>query len=312
MQDGASSEHSVSKRRCDGKANAQEDTVGHATVAAECLDGKACAAEVESELLQRVETLNESNIQPHLAVIIVGDDPASHVYVNAKVRMCERLGIRSTHIALPADTDESVLRQHIETMNQQQDLDGILVQSPLPNHMDEEALTDMIHPSKDVDGFHPINLGLLAMRQPKFRSCTPYGVIKMLKAMEIEVSGKDAVVVGASNHVGRPMAFELLLAGATVTQCHSKTQNIQDKVYNADIVVAAVGRPEMVKGSWIKKGAVVIDIGINRVGDKLIGDVEFEVAKHNASFITPVPGGVGPMTVATLMSNTLDAQKNSL
>ena len=150
------------------------------------------------------------------------------------------------------------------------------------------------------------------MRQPKFRSCTPYGVIKMLKAMEIEVSGKDAVVVGASNHVGRPMAFELLLAGATVTQCHSKTQNIQDKVNNADIVVAAVGRPEMVKGSWIKKGAVVIDIGINRVGDKLIGDVEFEVAKNNASFITPVPGGVGPMTVATLMSNTLDAQKNSL
>ena len=148
MPNGALSGHSVSKCRCDGKANAQEDTVGHATVAAKCLDGKACAAEVESELLQRVETLNESNIQPHLAVIIVGDDPASHVYVNAKVRMCERLGIRSTHIALPADTDESVLRQHIETMNQQQDLDGILVQSPLPNHMDEEALTDMIHPLK--------------------------------------------------------------------------------------------------------------------------------------------------------------------
>ena len=249
---------------------------------------------------------------PALAVVLVGDDPASTVYVNNKRKACEKVGIKSLFYDLPATTTQSELEKLIDDLNNDLGVDGILVQSPLPDPLDEDQILDLISPNKDVDGFHPINLGLLAMRQPKFRSCTPYGVIKMLKAMEIEVSGKDAVVIGASNHVGRPMAFELLLAGATVTQCHSKTQNVQDKVYNADIVVAAVGRPEMVKGSWIKKGAVVIDIGINRVGDKLIGDVEFEVAKNNASFITPVPGGVGPMTVATLMSNTLDAQKNSL
>jgi methylenetetrahydrofolate dehydrogenase (NADP+)/methenyltetrahydrofolate cyclohydrolase len=316
VQDGASSEHSVSKRRCDGKANAQEDTVGHATVAAKRMDGKACAAEVESELLQRVVSLKESNIQPHLAVIIVGDDPASHVYVNAKVRMCERLGIRSTHIALPADTDESVLRQHIETMNHQQDLDGILVQSPLPNHMDEEALTDMIHPSKDVDGFHPQNLGRLVQgRVDGMLPCTPSGVMRMLEWAGIELQGKNAVVLGRSRIVGMPAALLLAARGAdaTVTVAHSKTDDIERICSEADVVVAAVGRPEMVRSSWIKPGAVVVDVGINRVDDesrergwRLAGDVHPEVAE-TAGWLSPVPGGVGPMTIAMLMENTVRA-----
>ena len=280
---------------------------------AQLIDGKLIANNLLEDLKKEIAKRQQDGIRnPALAVILVGDNPASTVYVNNKRRACEKVGIESLFYDLPANTTQSELEKLIDDLNNDQSVDGILVQSPLPDPLDEDRILDLISPNKDVDGFHPINLGLLAMRQPKFRSCTPYGVIKMLKAMKVEISGKDAVVVGASNHVGRPMAFELLMAGATVTQCHSKTQNIQDKVYNADIVIAAVGRPEMVKGSWIKKGAVVIDIGINRVGDKLIGDVEFEVAKNNASLITPVPGGVGPMTVATLMNNTLDAQKNSL
>ena len=280
---------------------------------AQLIDGKLIASNLLDDLKKEIAKRQQDGIKnPALAVVLVGDDPASTVYVNNKRKACEKVGIKSLFYDLPATTTQSELEKLINDLNNDPGVDGILVQSPLPDPLDEDRILDLIYPNKDVDGFHPINLGLLAMRQPKFRSCTPYGVIKMMNAMKIELSGKDAVVVGASNHVGRPMAFELLLAGATVTQCHSKTQNIQDKVNNADIVVAAVGRPEMVKGSWIKKDAVVIDIGINRVGDKLIGDVEFEVAKKNASFITPVPGGVGPMTVATLMSNTLDAQKNSL
>ena len=277
---------------------------------AQLIDGKLIASNLLDDLKKEIAKRQQDGIRnPALAVVLVGDDPASTVYVNNKRKACEKVGIKSLFYDLPATTTQSELEKLINDLNNDPGVDGILVQSPLPDPLDEDRILDLIYPNKDVDGFHPINLGLLAMRQPKFRSCTPYGVIKMMRAMKIELSGKDAVVVGASNHVGRPMAFELLLAGATVTQCHSRTQNIQDKVNNADIVVAAVGRPEMVKGSWIKKDAVVIDIGINRVGDKLIGDVEFEVAKKNASFITPVPGGVGPMTVATLMSNTLDAQK---
>lgn len=280
---------------------------------AQLINGKEIANNLLGELKEEIaERLKTGIRNPALAVILVGNDPASSVYVNNKRKACEKIGIKSLFYDLPASTSQAKLESLVDDLNKDENVDGILVQSPLPDHLDEDRILHLISPSKDVDGFHPVNLGLLAMRQPRFRSCTPYGVIKMLKAMDIELIGKDAVVVGASNHVGRPMAFELLLAGATVTQCHSKTQNIQDKVNNADIVVAAVGRPEMVKGSWIKKEAVVIDIGINRVGDKLVGDVEFEVAKNNASFITPVPGGVGPMTVATLMSNTLDAQKNSL
>jgi methylenetetrahydrofolate dehydrogenase (NADP+) / methenyltetrahydrofolate cyclohydrolase len=276
---------------------------------AQLINGKDIANNLLEELKEEITKRLQAGIRhPALAVILIGDDPASTVYVN-KRKACEKIGIKSLFYDLPASTSQAELESLISDLNNDENVDGILVQSPLPDLLDEDRILELISPNKDVDGFHPINLGLLAMRQPKFRSCTPYGVIKMLKAMNIEVSGKDAVVVGASNHVGRPMAFELLLAGATVTQCHSKTQNIQDKVNNADIVVAAVGRPEMVKGSWIKKGAVVIDIGINRVGDKLIGDVEFTEAVKVASYITPVPGGVGPMTVATLMSNTLDAQK---
>ena len=319
MQDGASSERSASKPPCDGKANAQEDTLGHAPVAAKRLDGKACAAEVESELLQRVKTLNESNVQPHLAVIIVGDDPASHVYVNAKVRMCERLGIRSTHVALPADTDESVVRQHIEAMNQQADLDGILVQSPLPNHMDEEALTDMIRPSKDVDGFHPQNLGRLVQgRVDGMLPCTPSGVMRMLNWAGIDLRGKQAVVLGRSRIVGMPAALLLAARGAdaTVTVAHSKTEDIERVCREADVIVAAVGRPDMVRASWVKPGAVVVDVGINRVEDdsrergwRLAGDVHPEV-EETAGWLSPVPGGVGPMTIAMLMENTVRAAEH--
>ena len=316
MRVGASYVHSASKPPCERQANAQEDTLGHEGVAANRLDGKACAAEVEANLLQRVNALKEEHVQPHLAVIIVGDDPASHVYVNSKVRMCERLGIRSTHISLPADTAESVLRQHIEEMNQQVDLDGILVQSPLPSHMDEEALTDMIHPSKDVDGFHPQNLGRLVQgRVDGMLPCTPSGVMRMLDWAGIDLQGKEAVVLGRSRIVGMPAALLLAARGAdaTVTVAHSKTEDIESVCREADIIVAAVGRPEMVRASWVKPGAVVVDVGINRVDDasrergwRLAGDVHPEV-EETAGWLSPVPGGVGPMTIAMLMENTVRA-----
>ena len=316
MRVGALCVHSASKPPCECQANAQEDTLGHEVVAANRLDGKACAAEVEADLLQRVNALKEEHVQPHLAVIIVGDDPASHVYVNSKVRMCERLGIRSTHISLPADTAESVLRQHIEEMNQQVDLDGILVQSPLPSHMDEEALTDMIHPSKDVDGFHPQNLGRLVQgRVDGMLPCTPSGVMRMLDWAGIDLQGKEAVVLGRSRIVGMPAALLLAARGAdaTVTVAHSKTEDIESVCREADIIVAAVGRPEMVRASWVKPGAVVVDVGINRVDDasrergwRLAGDVHPEV-EETAGWLSPVPGGVGPMTIAMLMENTVRA-----
>ena len=316
MRVGVSCVHSASKPPCERQANTQEDTLSHEVVAANRLDGKACAAEVEADLLQRVNALKEGHVQPHLAVIIVGDDPASHVYVNSKVRMCERLGIRSTHISLPADTAESVLRQHIEEMNQQVDLDGILVQSPLPSHMDEEALTDMIHPSKDVDGFHPQNLGRLVQgRVDGMLPCTPSGVMRMLDWAGIDLQGKEAVVLGRSRIVGMPAALLLAARGAdaTVTVAHSKTEDIESVCREADIIVAAVGRPEMVRASWVKPGAVVVDVGINRVDDasrergwRLAGDVHPEV-EETAGWLSPVPGGVGPMTIAMLMENTVRA-----
>ena len=197
----------------------------------------------------------------------------------------------------------------MKEINSNQEIDGILIQSPLPEHIDEDVIINAIDPKKDVDGFHPFNIGLLAIRQPKLRSCTPYGVIKMLKASNINLEGLDATIVGVSNNVGRPMALELLLEKCTTTSCHSRTKNLEEKVRQADLVVVAAGRQNLVRGEWIKKGAIVIDIGINRVDNKLVGDVEFEVASKNAAYITPVPGGVGPMTVATLMENTLIAQK---
>ena len=290
-------------------------------MSAKRLDGKACASEVESELTKRVAVLEETGVTPHLAVIIVGDDAASHVYVNSKVKTCARLGIRSTHIALPSDTEESVVREHILSLNIQDDLHGILVQSPLPKHMDEEALTDLINPAKDVDGFHPQNLGRLVQgRTDGMLPCTPSGVMRMLRWANINLKGKRAVVLGRSRIVGMPAALLLAAKGAdaTVTVVHSRTDDAESICQEADIVVAAVGRPNMVTSSWIKPGAIVVDVGINRVDDatrergwRLAGDVDPNVAEK-ASWLSPVPGGVGPMTIAMLMENTVRAAEMTL
>lgn len=290
-------------------------------MSAQRLDGKACANEVESDLANRVAVLEGTGVKPHLAVIIVGDDPASHVYVNSKVRTCARLGIRSTHIALPSDTEESVVREHILSLNAQDDLHGILVQSPLPKHMDEEALTDLIDPAKDVDGFHPQNLGRLVQgRTDGMLPCTPSGVMRMLRWANIDLEGKRAVVLGRSRIVGMPAALLLAAKGAdaTVTVVHSRTDDAESICQEADIVVAAVGRPNMVTSSWIKSGAIVVDVGINRVEDasrergwRLAGDVDPNVGEK-ASWLSPVPGGVGPMTIAMLMENTVRAAEMTL
>ena len=290
-------------------------------MSAQRLDGKACALEVESELTDRVAKLKEFGTQPHLAVIIVGDDPASHVYVNSKVKTCARLGIRSTHIALPSDTEETVVREHILSLNAQDDLHGILVQSPLPKHMDEEALTDLIDPAKDVDGFHPQNLGRLVQgRTDGMLPCTPSGVMRMLRWANIDLKGKRAVVLGRSRIVGMPAALLLAAKGAdaTVTVVHSRTEDAESICQEADIVVAAVGRPNMVTSSWVKPGAIVVDVGINRMDDttrergwRLAGDVNPNVGEK-ASWLSPVPGGVGPMTIAMLMENTVRAAEMSL
>ena len=283
-------------------------------MSAQRLDGKACAAAVEGELHERIKSLQSHGLEPHLAVIIVGNDPASHVYVNSKVRTCKRLGIRSTHLELPEDTSEETLRKHILEMNSREDLHGILIQSPLPPHMDEGTLTDLIDPSKDVDGFHPSNLGRIVQgRLDGMIPCTPAGVMRMLKWANIELSGKKAVVIGRSFNVGMTQALLLAAKGAdsTVTIVHSRTQNPEEECKDADIVVAAVGRPEMVQSHWIKPGAVVVDVGINRVDDatrergwRLAGDVAPDVSDI-ASWLSPVPGGVGPMTIAMLMENTV-------
>jgi len=277
---------------------------------AKIIDGKAIAEQNLNKLKQEIlERENNDIRRPCLAVILVGDDPASSIYVNKKKSACENVGIKSVSHQLPTDTNQSNLNDLINTLNQDEDVDGILVQSPLPKHLDEELIIELISPNKDVDGFHPFNIGSLAIRQPRLRSCTPYGVIKMLKASNINLEGLDATIVGVSNNVGRPMALELLLEKCTITSCHSRTKDLEAKVRQADLVVVAAGKQNLVRGEWIKKGAIVVDIGINRINNKLVGDVEFEVASQNASFITPVPGGVGPMTVATLMENTLQAQK---
>jgi len=287
---------------------------------AQRLDGKACAAEVEEELLIRIAACKEKGIKPHLAVVIVGDDPASHVYVGSKVRACERLGIQSTHIELSADSTEDQVREAILSLNEQTGLHGILVQSPLPNHMNEEALTDLIDPAKDVDGFHPQNLGRLVQgRLDGMLPCTPSGVMRMLSWAGIETEGKTAVILGRSRIVGMPQSLLLGAKGvdSTVTVAQSRTKNTAALCASADIVIAAVGRPEMVTADWIKEGAVVVDVGINRVDDssrergwRLAGDVHPDVA-NKASWLSPVPGGVGPMTIAMLMENTVRAAEQS-
>lgn len=278
---------------------------------AQLIDGKAIAENlldtIKLEIDQRTQ---DGKRAPSLAVILVGADPASTIYVRNKRRACEKVGIQSTAYDLEAATTEAQLQDLIDTLNADASIDGILLQLPLPSHIDDTSIVERIVPEKDVDGFHPYNIGRLAVRQPTLRSCTPYGVIKMLQTIDVEIKGMDAVIVGVSNHVGRPMALELLLAGCTVTSCHRHTKDLAKQVKSADLVIAAAGKPGLVKGEWIKEGAIVVDIGINRLETgKLVGDVVFDVAKTRASWITPVPGGVGPMTVATLMENTLLAQK---
>jgi methylenetetrahydrofolate dehydrogenase (NADP+)/methenyltetrahydrofolate cyclohydrolase len=282
-------------------------------MSANIIDGKAVAENLLKQLKQEIDTRAKEGVRnPSLAVILVGSNPASSIYVRNKRLACEKIGVKSIAYDLPKETSEKELIALIETLNNDVNIDGILVQAPLPAIIHNDVIFETISPHKDVDGFHPKNIGLLAIRQPQLRSCTPFGVIKLIEATKLPTRGLDAIVVGASNHVGRPMALELLLAGCTVTLCHRYTQHLQQKIELADIVVAAVGRPDMIKGSWIKPGAIVIDIGINRLEDgKIVGDVEFDIAKTRAGFITPVPGGVGPMTVATLMENTLLAQKLS-
>jgi methylenetetrahydrofolate dehydrogenase (NADP+)/methenyltetrahydrofolate cyclohydrolase len=245
-------------------------------------------------------------------VILVGNDPASQVYVRNKRLACQETGIREFSHDLPPDTTEARLLALIDELNANPAVDGILVQSPLPKQINPMAVVERIHPSKDVDGFHPYNIGCLAVRMPKLRPCTPYGVMRLLAASGEPLAGKEAVVVGASNNVGRPMALELLAAGCTVTVCHSHTRDLAAHVGRAEILVAAVGRPGLIRGDWVRPGAMVVDIGINRMPDgRLVGDVEFEAASQRAAWITPVPGGVGPMTVATLLLNTLEATERT-
>ncbi|MUK29945.1 bifunctional methylenetetrahydrofolate dehydrogenase/methenyltetrahydrofolate cyclohydrolase FolD [Aliivibrio fischeri] len=274
---------------------------------AQIIDGKLISQTVRSEVGARVKARVEAGLRaPGLAVVLVGQDPASQVYVGSKRRACEEVGFVSKSYDLPTTTSESELLNLIDALNQDPEIDGILVQLPLPAGMDSTKILEHIDPEKDVDGFHPYNVGRLSQRIPKLRSCTPKGIITLLDRYNIQVRGMHAVVVGASNIVGRPMTLELLLAGCTTTTCHRFTKDLESHIRQADLVVVAVGKPNFIPGEWIKEGAVVVDVGINRLDSgKLIGDVEYDVAKTKASYITPVPGGVGPMTVATLIENTL-------
>jgi methylenetetrahydrofolate dehydrogenase (NADP+)/methenyltetrahydrofolate cyclohydrolase len=279
---------------------------------AKLIDGKKIAGDLLLDIKKEISDRENDGIRrPCLAVILIGDNPASEVYVRNKKIACEKVGIKSISMDLKNDVSEDEVLTLVNKLNNDPEVDGILVQSPLPKQVNEDLVIDAISPLKDVDGFHPTNIGLLAIKKPRLRSCTPYGVIKMLKTLNINLAGMRATVVGASNNVGRPMALELLLENCTVTICNSKTVDLQTKVGQAELVVVAAGIKNIVMGEWIRQDAIVIDIGINRVDGKLVGDVEFSVAKEKASYITPVPGGVGPMTVATLMENTLLAQKLS-
>ena len=278
-------------------------------MAARIIDGKGIAEQIKAEVRLATDALAAAGRRrPGLAVVMVGDSAASQVYVRHKRSSCVQAGVISSAHDLPERTTEAELLDLIRLLNNDSAIDGILVQLPLPPHIRARAIIEAIDPAKDVDGFHPYNLGRLAQREPLLRPCTPYGVMRLLERIGTQVAGLEAVVVGASNIVGRPMALELLLAGATTTVCHSRTRNLGAQVARADLVVAAVGQPDMVRGDWIKPGALVIDVGMNRLPTgKLVGDVEYAAAAERAGWITPVPGGVGPMTVAMLMSNALEA-----
>ncbi|WP_368149998.1 bifunctional methylenetetrahydrofolate dehydrogenase/methenyltetrahydrofolate cyclohydrolase FolD [Aeromonas sp. R2-4] len=278
-------------------------------MSAKIIDGKQVAQTIRSQVAAQVQQrLAAGKRAPGLAVILVGADPASQVYVGSKRRACEEVGFLSRSYDLSATASQEELLALIEQLNADSHVDGILVQLPLPDHFDTTQVLERIQPDKDVDGFHPYNVGRLAQRIPALRPCTPKGIMTLIETTGVKTHGLHAVVVGASNIVGRPMTLELLLAGCTTTTCHRFTRDLEDQVRRADLLVVAVGKPNFIPGEWIKPGALVIDVGINRLADgSLVGDVEFETARSHASFITPVPGGVGPMTVASLMENTLIA-----
>ena len=279
------------------------------TMTASLIDGKAIAQQLRTSVKEKVQQRLDKGLRaPGLAVILVGNDPASEVYVGSKRRACEEVGFVSRSFDLPETTTQDELLSLIRELNHDDSIDGILVQLPLPDGLDANLVIETISPNKDVDGFHPSNVGKLALRQPGLRPCTPKGIMTLFDSTGVDPHGLDALVVGASNIVGRPMTLELLLAGCTVTTTHRFTKNLEQKVRNADLLVVAVGKPAFIPGDWIKEGAIVIDVGINRLDNgTLVGDVEYDIAKEKASFITPVPGGVGPMTVASLIENTLIA-----
>ena len=276
---------------------------------ASVIDGKAIALEIQGEVAEQIKSRVAAGLRPPgLATILVGDDGASRIYVRNKRRACDAAGIRSFDHDLPGNTPQQALLELIDELNTNDDVDGILVQLPLPEHIEETLVIERITPTKDVDGFHPYTVGRLSQRIPVLRPCTPHGIMVLLERSGVDLVGQHVVVVGASNHVGRPLALEMLLAGATTTVCHRFTRDLEKYIRDADILCVAVGKPGLVQGEWIKQGAVVIDVGITRLDDgRLVGDVDFATAQERARLITPVPGGVGPMTVASLLSNTLSA-----
>lgn len=278
-------------------------------MSAQILDGKSISADIRAGIKVKVDAMLDSGgRRPGLAVVLVGSDAASSVYVRNKRKACAEVGFHSELHKLSEETSEERLLDLIDSLNADEQIDGILVQLPLPDQIDEEAVIERILPTKDVDGFHPYNVGRLVLRMPVLRPCTPKGIMTMLERTGRPLSGLDAVIIGQSNIVGRPVALELLAARCTITVCHSRTKDLAEKARNADVLVAAVGRPQFVPGDWVKEGALVIDVGINRTDEgKLVGDVDFESVSKRAGWITPVPGGVGPMTIASLLENTLQA-----
>lgn len=275
------------------------------------ISGKELSDELRSEIVERVKVIkNIYDVAPHLAVIIVGDDPASQSYVKGKSKACDEVGITNTTIQLPSDVSQQDLIQTIDELNRNSKIDGILVQLPLPNHIDEASVMNYINPLKDVDGFHPVNVDGLYTGKKCIKPCTPTGIIKLLKKAKVEIEGKNVVVLGRSNIVGLPVAKMLLDENATVTVCHSRTKNLKEITSQADILIVAIGKPKFVTADMVKDGAVVIDVGVNRVDGKLVGDVDFDNVEYKTSVITPVPGGVGPMTITCLLENTIECFKN--
>ena len=275
------------------------------------ISGKELSDELRSEIVERVKVIkNIYDVAPHLAVIIVGDDPASQSYVKGKSKACDEVGITNTTIQLPSDVSQQDLIKIIDELNRNSKIDGILVQLPLPNHIDEASVMNYINPLKDVDGFHPVNVDGLYTGKKCIKPCTPTGIIKLLKKAKVEIEGKNVVVLGRSNIVGLPVAKMLLDENATVTVCHSRTKNLKEITSQADILIVAIGKPKFVTADMVKDGAVVIDVGVNRVDGKLVGDVDFDNVEYKTSVITPVPGGVGPMTITCLLENTIECFKN--